>query len=147
MFFQKPYKKYQKELNTIYSSKYMLDAKYEELVKKTQCRACPKYIAGKLPAYAEHFPDCGSCEKYPAVLEMINQLDDIPVKAAALMEGDYAKAVFDTFAAKAPTLVNISSGEACAWKDIFGSDFGALSAELRRDLAGLIEGTGHYRMK
>lgn len=147
ILFGAPWKKYQKELDGIYSRKYMLDAKYEELLKKTQCRACPKHVRGKLPTYAEHYPCCDGCEKYAQILKMIRPLDQIPVDADALRTGPYAEAVWKTYAAKAPALIRIEDGAQRSFTEVFGADLAACSVEQKRDLAGLTEGTGRYRLK
>lgn len=145
--FSSPVKKIGKELDSLYSGKYMLDAKYEELLKKTQCRECPKHIRGKLAAYHDHYPDCGDCEKYPAVKELIDRLDAIPEKAEEILTGPYAEAVWKMYGEKKPALRRVEDGAALRWEEVFGNDLAACSREQRRDLAGLVEGTGRYALK
>ena len=71
---------------------------------------------------------------------LISQID-------ALIEGDYAKAVFDHYSISKPELIRTSTGDEVQWLDAFGDSFTMTTAGQRHALVGLIEGGSKYRFK
>ena len=65
----------------------------------------------------------------------------------ALIEGDYARAVFDHYCEKKPPLIRVHTGEEVQWVDAFGESFEKTTTGQRHSLVGLIEGGGRYRFK
>ena len=76
-----------------------------------------------------------------------SEMDQIIKQIDSLIEGDYAKAVFEYYQKKSPSLIRIRTGETVSWKDAFGDSFDEVSKSLRHSLVGLVEGGGRYKMK
>ena len=111
MCFFSPFKKYKKELSSLYAKKH-------EIENRDNYHMSPG----------------------DEMDQLISQID-------ALIEGDYAKAVFDYYKEKAPLLIRIRTGEEISWKEAFGDSFDDVSKSLRHSLVGLVEGDGRYRIK
>lgn len=64
-----------------------------------------------------------------------------------LIEGPFARAVFDHYSKKKPCLVDNYTNEIVEWDSVFGCDFNKISNSRRHSLVGLIDGDGGYRIK
>ncbi|MCR5092974.1 MAG: hypothetical protein K6B72_03275 [Lachnospiraceae bacterium] len=113
--------KYKEELRDLFSEKHRLDDLYDH-----------ESISGE------------PRDRIERIAAERNALSD---KINALIETEYAKAVFDEYKEKKPNLVRIRTGEIVDWNTAFGDDFESISKSLRHSLVGLVEEPGRYRLK
>lgn len=75
------------------------------------------------------------------------ELHTLNAQIDALIEGDYAKAVFDHYSEIKPVLIRIRTGEEVQWSEAFGDSFDKTTLAQRHALVGLIEGESKYKFK
>ena len=121
--------------------------KYYTYMEKYGCETCTKYYCGCINKYAERFCNCADCCFFHDVSSLCYAIDDVCGRIDKLIEGEYAKCVFEYGSIKKKVLINSENGEECAWEEVFGKKFDDVSCSLRRALVGLVEGYGRFRIK
>ena len=76
-----------------------------------------------------------------------SELDSVTKQIDSLIEGDYAKAVFDKYAEEEPILIISRTGEEVLWRDAFGKSLDDMTPGDKHSLVYLIEGGGYYQLK
>ena len=103
-----------------------------------------KRLYQELSELQEKRDECeGGSERQEAQLRVDAQITMID----ELIEGPFARAVFDHYSKKQPRLVNNHTNEMVEWEEVFGFDFNKISNSRRHSLVGLIDGDGGYRIK
>lgn len=64
-----------------------------------------------------------------------------------LIEGRYSRAVFDLLAVRNPRLIRLKTRKTVRWEEVFGYDYEQTTPAQRREMVGLVEGKGEYRLK
>ena len=75
------------------------------------------------------------------------ELDAVVSEIDTLMEGRYAREVFECYVKKKPDLVRIRTGEIVTWQDAFGDSYNSITKSQKHELVGLVEGGSKYRLK
>lgn len=147
MFFTNPFRKYKKELESLYKKQNQLSEQLEEMIGEANCGGCKSYDSGTVKYHADRFKKCTDCENRDSICKLAQSLDEVLEEINNFIEGNYARSVFEFYSLKEPTLIRRATGEEVAWKQAFGDDFEMVTKSLRHSLVELIEGDGRYQLK
>ena len=124
-----------------------MQIEYDELLTQSKCALCECYKPGYVQKYVDRFEHCAACPYVEKVKKLCSSLDNAIDEIEDYTTNEYAKAVYDFYYVKNPSVIKNSDHSLHTFKEVFGDSFETLPVQLRNSLVGLVEDFGTYKLK